>query len=77
MSERDRVRLPQYAPHRLINAHVIYLPASRLRQWADQGHVRSLKLGDSQQSARLFNVQDVQDAVERIAQGYEPRKRRR
>ena len=68
--------LPLWMNARDIEAK-IGLTVQRLTEFHRQGYVRKAKLGGSRQAAGLYNARDVLDALERIAAGYLPRKKRK
>jgi len=49
----------------------------QLLKWADDGVVRTAKLGSGRQCRRVFCVDDALAALERLAIGLEPSIRRR
>jgi DNA-binding transcriptional MerR regulator len=49
----------------------------QLMAWAEAGVVRTAKLGNGQQGRRVFCVDDILAALERIAIGLKPENRRR
>ena len=66
---------PRYVPHGKVREwHAV--SKRSLMDWVSRGYVRSAKLGDSRQSARLFNLSDIGETLERIASGRLPRRRR-
>ena len=58
-------------------AEKIGLPEARLREFYEADYVRSAKFGDSRQAARKYHRPDVEQALLRIASGYEPHKKRK
>jgi hypothetical protein len=69
--------LPMHLDMKLVNRHLAPLSRKTLIGWTQKGWVRSAKIGESQQSRRLFNTQDVLDVLDRIGRGHEPRIRSR
>ena len=49
----------------------------KLLAWADEGIVRTAKIGSGQQGRRVFCIDDILAALERISVGLEPEIRRR
>ena len=69
--------LPRYVTLKIIQARIAPISRKQLNSWVIAGHVRSVKLGESRQAGRLYNSQDVVDALDRLAVGRLPRVRRR
>ncbi len=67
----------QYRAAAWLYSNVCSVSAATLREWVARGWVRSLKLGPSQQSARLYNVGDVKDVLDRMSTGRQPHSKRR
>ena len=55
--------------HVLINFNLGY---RRLDNWVSEGIVRSVKLGQGKQCRRLFNVCDLEHALQALSEGKEP-----
>jgi hypothetical protein len=47
----------------------------KLTEFVSNGWVRGAKLGETKQSNRLYNVQDISRALECIARGHKPGRR--
>ena len=67
--------LPQWADARAIEERV-GLRVARLYQWVRSGWVRKAKLGETRQAGALYCVDDIREALQRIAGGMAPRKKR-
>jgi len=71
------VALPKYAPLKLIQMHMAPLSRKQANEFVVRGWVRSVKLGTKRQCGRLYNVEDVEACLDRMALGHQPRRRRR
>lgn len=48
------------------------VPSKTIKEWASQGYVRKAKLGPTFQSRTIYNADDLNDALNRIAAGKSP-----
>lgn len=69
--------LPAYAPAGMIQSRLAPVSKATLGNWVIKGWVRSFKVGESQQSARLYSVSDTREALDRLAAGARPRRKKR
>lgn len=66
-------KLPRYASVAIIRREVAEFSRARLMEFARQGFVRTVKLGEARQTARLYNTEDVLGLLDRLATGRMPR----
>ena len=50
------------------------IPVRKFQRLVHEGYVRSVKFGDTQQAARVYRVADVEDALQALAEGRQPRR---
>jgi hypothetical protein len=70
-------KLPKYAPLKTIATCVAEVSRQQLNAWSDLGFVRTAKLGEGAQAARLYNISDVLEVIDRLCLGRKPTKKRK
>ena len=70
-------KLPKYAAMKTIATCVAEVSRQQLNAWSDLGFVRTAKLGQGAQAARLYNIEDVLEVVERLCVGRKPTRKRK
>jgi len=70
-------KLPKYAAMKTIATCVAEVSRQQLNAWSDLGFVRTAKLGQGAQAARLYNIEDVLEVVERLCVGRKPTRKKK
>lgn len=50
---------------------------TRLREWADDEIVRTVKLGPKRQDRKIYCLADIAEAIDDMSRGITPKRRRR
>jgi len=64
---------PEWADRSTVS-DLFHLPRRQLNALVTAGCVRSLKMGQYRQCARLFSVKDIRAVLDDMARGLEPRR---